>query len=70
MLLLDKGYFDYDYEKVDVAKPVVDWIDTVKSDEEVQDIISLFGFGSAKKPKEPETTEEIQEYLMQNIKED
>ena len=68
MLLLDKGYFDYDYEKVEAQKEIVNWEDTLKSDEEVADMMAMFGFGGCK--KKPETTEEIQEYLMQNIKED
>ena len=60
--LIDKGYYDYDYEKVSKEPEIVDWADTVKSDEEVQDMVSLFGFG--RKQKKPETTEEIQEYLI------
>lgn len=59
--LIDKGYYDYDYEKVSKEPEIVDWADTVKSDEEVQDMVSLFGFGRKKKP---ETAEEIQEYLI------
>lgn len=60
--LIDKGYYDYDYEKVSKEPEIVDWADTVKSDEEVQDMVSLFGFG--RKQKKPETAEEIQEYLI------
>lgn len=60
MLLLDKGYFDYDFEKV--AREVK-WEDTVKSDEEVADMLSMFGMGP-KARKKPETTEEIQNYII------
>lgn len=42
---------------------IVNWEDTLKSDEEVQDMISIFGFGRKKK-KKPETLEEIQEYII------
>lgn len=61
--LIDKGYYDYDFEKVVKVPEFVNWEDTLKSDEEVQDIISIFGF-KTNKTKKPETTEEIQEYLI------
>lgn len=61
MQLIDKGYYDYDYERVEKPEEKMDWADTVKSDEEVQDMVALFGFGRKKKP---ETDEEIQEYLI------
>ena len=60
MLLLDKGYFDYDYETVEKPEPIVKWEDTVKTDEEVQDILSAFGLGK----KKPQTTEDIQNYII------
>ena len=60
MLLLDKGYFDYDFEEVE--KPV-NWEDTVKSDEEVADMLEMFGMGP-KVQKAPQNTEEIQEYII------
>jgi len=68
-LLLDKGYFDYDYEKVEKPPQFVDWVDTIKTDEEVVDMLSNFGFGHLKK-KKPETTEEIQNHIIKQIKED
>ena len=58
MILMDKGYFDYDFEKVE--KPIT-WEDTVKSDEEVQSILSIFGMGQKEKPK---TEEELQAYII------
>ena len=63
MLLLDKGYFDYDFEKVESPAPVANWEDTVKTEEQLHEMLSGFGFG-AKKPKKPETLEEIQEYII------
>lgn len=66
-MLLDKGYFDYDYEKVE-KEEFVDWVDTIKSDEEVRDMLVGFGFSHLK--KKPETTEEIQNHIIKNIKED
>ena len=38
-MLLDKGYFDYDYEKVEKPPQFVDWVDTIKTDEEVVDML-------------------------------
>lgn len=59
MLLLDKGYFDYDYEHVESALPEVNWEDTIKSDEEVNDILSIFGLGRKEK-----TEEELQQFII------
>ena len=60
MLLLDKGYYDYDFQKVE--KPIA-WEDTIKSDEEVSDMLAMFGMGP-KVHKAPETDEEIQNYII------
>ena len=65
--LIDKGYYDYDYEKV-VKTPRIDWKDKVKNDEELHDMLAGFGFGGKKKPKKPETVEEIQEYIIKQEK--
>lgn len=62
MLLLDKGYFDYDFEKTGPDENVVDWLDTVKTDEEVAEMLSGFGFGIG--PKKPETLEDIQNHII------
>ena len=60
MLLIDKGYYDHDYEKVE--KPII-WEQTVKSDEEVADMLATFGMGP-KVHKKPRSIEEIQEYII------
>ena len=60
MLLLDKSYYDYDYER---AEAPVRWEDTIKTDEEVSDMLAMFGMGP-KAQKTPETIEEIQEYII------
>lgn len=60
MLLLDKGYFDYDYQKYEKE---LRWEDTVRSDEEIRDIMAGFGIGVAK-PKKPETLDEIQNHII------
>lgn len=65
MMLLDKGYFDYDFEKTENPVPRVNWEDTIKSDEEVADILSAFGLS----PKKPQTEEEIQGYILKQMEE-
>lgn len=62
MLLLDKGYFDYDYEKCD-THGVVMWEETVRSDEEIRDIMAGFGIG-VKRDRKHMTAEEIQDYII------
>lgn len=66
MILLDKGYFDYDFEKVDKPTPFVNWEDTIKSDEEVQGILKMFGVGSGAK----KSLEDIQSHIIKQMKED
>ena len=63
MFLLDKGYFDYDYEKVE---KIIKWEDTVLSDDEVSDMLSMFGMGPKAKAK-PTTTEDIQSYIIKHM---
>lgn len=65
MMLLDKGYYDYDAEKVESK---VRWEDTVKSDEEVANLLSMFGMGP--KAQKPKNEEEVQNYLLKHFKED
>lgn len=45
MLQIDKSYFDYDFEKTEKPQEIVNWEDTIKSDEEVHDLLSIFGLG-------------------------
>lgn len=58
-MLVDKGYYDYDFERVK-ANALLLYEDTVKSDSEVRGLLSRFGIG---KPKE-QSIEELQEYVM------
>ncbi|MBO7510041.1 MAG: hypothetical protein J6T35_02560 [Bacteroidales bacterium] len=62
MLLLDKGYFDYDFEKTE-KEEVITYEDTVRSDEEIRDIMAGFGIGVQRK-KKPQTLEELQDYII------
>lgn len=64
-MLVDKGYYDYDFERVkEVAKPIL-VEDTMKSEEETRSLLARFGFGIAE-PKE-ESLEELQEMAMKEI---
>lgn len=59
MLLIDKGYFDYDFEKhegVKEARPT-------KTQEELENILAGFGFSQFQK-KDPENEEELQSYII------
>lgn len=62
MLLVDKGYFDYDFEKFGVLDEGRDWVETIRTDAELDGILSGFGFG--KRTKKPKTTEEIQNHII------
>lgn len=64
MMLIDKGYYDYDFERNN-AQSLLLYENTVKSDEETRDLLSRFGFG---KPKE-ESLEQIQELAMKELNE-
>ena len=58
-MLVDKGYYDYDFERVKANVQLL-YEDTVKSDSEVRSLLSRFGIG---KPKE-QSIDELQEYVM------
>ena len=65
MMLVDKGYYDYDFErKKEVARQVL-YEETVKSDNETCSLLARFGIG---KPKE-ESLEELQEMAMKQLNE-
>lgn len=58
MMLVDKGYYDYDFErKVKVERILVE--NTMKSEEETRSLLARFGIG---KPRE--SLEELQEMAM------
>jgi hypothetical protein len=63
MMLIDKGYYDYDFERAKSrnAQPLFE--QTVKSEEETRNLLARFGIG---KPKQ-ETMEELQELGMKEI---
>jgi len=61
MILVDKGYYDYDFEEP--PKKEQELTGQGKSDEEVRDALLKFGFGHLKKEK---TDEELQDYILKN----
>lgn len=70
LLLADKGYFDYDFERFGTMEEGKDWAETVRSDEELDSILDGFGFGKrVPKKKAPETLDEIQEHIMKQMEE-
>lgn len=58
MILIDKGYFDYDFQKAPERKAER----KEKSREELQNILAGFGFSQFKK-----TEEEIQEHILKHM---
>ena len=67
MMLVDKGYYDYDFERIkEITKPIL-VEDTIKSEEETRSLLARFGFGIAE-PKE-ESLEELQEMAMKQLNE-
>lgn len=61
MIMIDKGYFDYDFEKSE-KETVVTYEESRRSDEEIRDIMAGFGIGVQR--KNPETLEEIQNHII------
>lgn len=59
-MLVDKGYYDYDFERVKANAQLL-WEDTVKSETETRNLLARFGIG---KKTEEKSIEELQEYVM------
>ena len=64
MLLIDKGYYDYDFEKAP-EKPEQELTGEGKSEEELREKLIGFGFGHLKQEK-PQTDEQLQDYILKN----
>lgn len=66
MVLMDKGYYDYDYSEVDrkEERKFVTIESTRKSDEEIRNILGAFGWG-----RELHTAGELQELVIKDINE-
>lgn len=66
-MLVDKGYYDYDFERNKVRAKQMLYEDTVKSESEVRGLLARFGIGSPK-PSE-ESLEELQEMAIKQLNE-
>lgn len=68
-MLIDKGYYDYDFKATQKKPERILFEDTVKTEEQTISMLARFGIGIAKK-KEPKDMdmEELQEYAMNDIK--
>lgn len=72
MMLVDKGYYDYDFERKKEKVRRALYEDTVKSESEVRGLLARFGIGQAKvadsaEPSDGESLEELQEMAMKQI---
>lgn len=69
-MLIDKGYYDYDFKAVAKRQKQLLYEDTVKSEEETRSMLARFGIGiGVAKEKDPKDMdmEELQEYAMNDI---
>lgn len=65
MMLVDKGYYDYDFERKKERVKQMLYEDTVKSESEVRGLLARFGIGNAERSEE--SLEELQEMAMKEI---
>lgn len=66
MMLVDKGYYDYDFERKKEKVRQALYEDTVKSESEVRGLLARFGIGAKVEPSE-ESLEKLQEMAMKEI---
>lgn len=64
MMLVDKGYYDYDFERKKAKVRQALYEDTVKSESEVRSLLARFGIGQK---RSEESLEELQELAMKEI---
>ena len=64
MMLVDKGYYDYDFERKKEKVRQALYEDTVKSESEVRGLLARFGIGQK---RSEESLEELQEMAMKEI---
>ena len=63
-MLLDKGYYDYDYEAVNESSHIRRNETQEQKDNRTQRMMDRFGFGKVKSVKKQPSPEEIQEELI------
>lgn len=64
MMLVDKGYYDYDFERKKEKVRQALYEDTVKSDDEVRSWLARFGIGQK---HTEESLEELQKMAMKEM---
>lgn len=63
LMLMDKGYYDYDFEAPKEIQKRKTYEESVKSDEELREILGRFGWG-----KKPMSAEQLQSEVMEEEK--
>jgi hypothetical protein len=66
-MLIDKGYYDYDFKAVEKKPKQLLYEDTVKSEKETRSLLARFGIGVGQKDPKDMDMEELQEYAMNDI---
>lgn len=66
-MLIDKGYYDYDFKAVEMKPKQLLYEDTVRSEEETRNLLARFGIGVGQKDPKDMDMEELQEYAMNDI---
>lgn len=66
MMLVDKGYYDYDFERIKAKVKQVTYEESVKSESEVRGLLARFGIGQK---RSEESLEELQEMAMKQLNE-
>lgn len=71
MMLVDKGYYDYDFERKKEKVRQALYEDTVKSESEVRGLLARFGIGAkasdSAEQSDGESLEELQEMAMKEM---
>lgn len=65
MMLVDKGYYDYDFERKKEKVRQALYEDTVKSESEARGLFARFGIGTASASQSVEHSEESLEELQE-----
>ena len=65
MMLVDKGYYDYDFEHKKEKVRQALYEDTVKNESEVRGLLARFGVGQ----KREESLDELQKMAMEQLNE-
>lgn len=66
-MLIDKGYYDYDFKRVEPKQKRILFEDTVKDETQTRNILARFGIGTKVKNPKHMDIEELQEYAMNDM---